>query len=287
MSHISHTPLASTRDYMTASSKGDLVDPANKTFESDPMLLPIKTSQLPHKILPDPSPSTDPELFDKSTSHPNTHYHHEKQLSKKKRAKKYGTGPAVAMKGGNRAVNVLSDNQHSREKIDHDKRRDLTFEERDLMAHKEHPKEGEDEEEGEGGEEDESEDEDELTQSAQQHSSNRLVGHEHEKGQGVHDKHPVHVEHAFEAEKKPKHKEEKATVDEAMEKGATPSLLARATNLASSLTSKVTETLTAAKDKIVGKGGDDKGDESAESEETEKSSGDDSNKDSEAEKAAE
>jgi len=271
---------------MNGANKGDLIDPANKSFDSDPMLPHIKTSQLPHKILPDPSPSTDPELFDQSTSHPNNNYHHEKQLSKKKRAKKFGTGPAPAVKAGNRAGNVLSDKQHSRDKVDHEKRRDLTFEERDLMANKEHPKEGENEEE-EGEEEDEeSADEEELTQSAQQDSSKRLVGHEHEKSQGVHDKHPVHVAHAFQPERKPSNKVEKETINEAMEKGATPSLLERATNLASSLTNKMTETLTAAKDKIVGKSGDDKaeGEESSGSNETEKSS-DDSNKKSEGEKS--
>lgn len=99
----------------------------NSGIQSDPMLPNIRTSLHTTYIKPDPTPSTDPELFDKSTGHQNTHYDHSKQLSKKKKAKLYGTGsPQLTAKQANAKVDRINplDDHEAREKVDHNKDRD-------------------------------------------------------------------------------------------------------------------------------------------------------------------
>jgi len=107
-------------------SHGELMAP-NSRIDSDPMLPNIRTSLHTTYIQPDPTPSDNPEMFDKSTGHPNSHYDHSKTLSKKKRAKMYGTGsPQLTSRPSNMKVdrtNALDDHD-AHEKVDHNKARD-------------------------------------------------------------------------------------------------------------------------------------------------------------------
>lgn len=115
-----------THHHINALSHGELMNP-HMAVDSDPMLPVIRTSLHTTELKPDPTPSTDPELFDKSTGHPNTHYDHSKTLSKKKRAKMYGTSsPQQVQRPSNVKVdrsNVL-DYHDAHEKVDHNKARD-------------------------------------------------------------------------------------------------------------------------------------------------------------------
>ena len=160
--------LSATRDHLHTSDKGELVDPQQTAgFTVDPFLTPISTSSLPHPMHPDPTPSSDPELFDASTRHPNSHYDPAKKLSKKKRNKKLGLGGVeaphpTAMHAGGRTFS-------EREQLEHERaeRRDSE------IGHGE-----EEEEDGEEDEDDEGDETQEEQQSHAQHAENRVTGSE-------------------------------------------------------------------------------------------------------------
>lgn len=166
---MSHTSIASTRDYNHGHDKGDLINPAQSaSFTTDPLLTPIRTSQMPHPIMPDPTPSENPELFDKSTSHPNTHYHPEAKLSKKKRAKKLGTGYVAKPHGGAHGTGGV--HAGGRTFSEHEKEAHERAERRDAAIAGE-------EEEGEWETDDEDESQQEQ-QSQTQHHEGRITGTE-------------------------------------------------------------------------------------------------------------
>ena len=158
--------LSATRDHLNAADKGDLMNPQQSAgFIVDPALSPVHASLHTQPMHPDPTPSSDPELFDPSTRHLNDHYHPEAKLSKKKRAKKFGLGatPLPASHG----VHVGGDSfaRHDKEAHERAERRDAA------IGH------------GAEEEEDDEEDEDDVTEqehtSHAQHHENRITGTEH------------------------------------------------------------------------------------------------------------
>ena len=171
---MSHTSIASTRDYISGRDRGDLTNPAQSaSFTSDPLLEPVTTSAMPKPMLPDPTPSDNPELFDKSTLHPNTHYHPDVKLSKKKRAKRLGVGYVVNPHGG--AHGAAGVNAGGRTFSEHDKAAHERAERRDAAIG---PAPEEHEEEWETDDDDEAQQDE---QSHRQHHENRITGTE--KGQ--------------------------------------------------------------------------------------------------------
>jgi hypothetical protein len=173
--------ISATRDYVHESDKGGLIDPVQSAgFVSDPVLSPIKASSQSHSGLASAS-TEDPSAFDASTHHPNTHYHPEKKLKKKKRAKKLGVGAdshVTQLSGVN--VGGRSFAEHEKEAHERAERRDAE------LAHRAHEEEEGEEEEGEEGEEegDEEEDvpEDQAKASHASHHENRVTGTEQERG---------------------------------------------------------------------------------------------------------
>ena len=265
MSHASHTSISSTRDYLPHRDTGDLTSPAQSaSFTTDPMLSPITTSALPKPVLPDPTPSDNPELFDKvrsarrrrvysalwqphvsadlldahshlcrcyaaapcavhqSTSHPNTHYHPEAKLSKKKRAKKLGLGYVAQPHGGAHSSGARSFNEHEKAAHERAEARDAAL----GTADEEEYEEGSDEEDDIGQDE---------QQSAKQHHENRVTGTE----QG--EKRPAN-KHQQQTSGEGSKAEEGQEGGEEQDKEASdnPSLIQRATNALSSAQQKAT-----------------------------------------------
>ena len=223
--------ISATRDHINGQDKGDLINPAQAaSFTSDPLLAPVTTSALPKPMLPDPTPSDNPELFDKSTAHLNTHYHPEVKLSKKKRAKKLGVGYVPKQHGGPHGASGV--HAGGRTFSEHEKAAHEREERRDAAIGASEEQEDDDDDEDE---EDETEEEE---QSHKQHHENRITGTE--KGE----KHPAsrRNEGATAEEKNGEDDEQdkKAGDEQEKENGDNPTLLQRATGVLSSAQQKAT-----------------------------------------------
>ena len=229
---MSHTSIAATRDYVSGHDKGDLVNPAQSaSFTTDPLLEPITTSALPRPMLPDPTPSDNPEHFDKSTSHPNTHYHPEQKLSKKRRAKKLGLGYVAQPHGGAHGTGGVHTggrtfSEHDKEAHERAERRDAAIGQHEV----EHDEEWETDEDDEAGDDE---------QSHRQHHENRITGTEHGQSLPASKRNDDVVEQL--KQKNSEGEEGKDGGDEQdKDKSDNPSLMQRATNVLSSAQQKAT-----------------------------------------------
>jgi len=235
---MSHTTTAATRDYIPGHDKGELTNPAQSaSFTTDPLLTPITTSALPKPMLPDPTPSDNPELFDQSTSHPNTHYHPEKKLSKKRRAKKLGLGYVAMPHGGAHGVAGVhaggrTFSEHEKEAHERADRRDAAI----GQAGEEHDEEWETDEDDEAGE---------AEQSHAQHHENRITGTESGQAQPHAKRNEDVVDSQKQKNKEGEDKDDKQKGEEGgdeqdTEKADTPSLMQRATGVLSTAQQKAT-----------------------------------------------
>jgi len=139
-------------DRLHAANHGELSSQQQSAgFVSDPFLTPVTHNT--HPVSPDPSPSTDPALFDPSTSHPNNHYHPEKKLGKKKKAKKLGVGGGKDSTHSHPHTNNPV-NTHNQSFTEHEKNAEerLRKEQEKREKQQEEEEEEEEEEEGEEGE---------------------------------------------------------------------------------------------------------------------------------------
>jgi len=246
------------QDRIHTADRGTLSDPKQSAgFISDPMLRPVSSSSAPHPILPDPSPSDNPEHFDPSTRHPNTDYHPDKKLSKKKRAKKLGVVSA-ADHANHQHHPVPSSyigndtfSSHEKQALERQHKRDEVLAARQQHESEEGSEEDMDEDDEEGDYEHEggTRSDAELRQSKQQHHSEQVTGKEGDKGKGtsvsgsrssaattnksISEKSDANAKNTSNKEKEQGH-----------DKGAEahPSLLTRASDAASGLASKVMHT---------------------------------------------
>jgi len=237
------------QDRIHTADRGSLSDPKQSAgFISDPMLTPYSSSSAPHPILPDPSPSDNPEHFDPSTRHPNTDYHPDKKLSKKKRAKKLGVVSAADHVNHHAPASYVGHDtfsSHEKQALERQHKREEVLAAREQHEAEEGSEEDmdEDDEEGDYEHEGHTKSDAELRQSKQQPHSERVTGKEGDKGKGTtstatsnkssSEKSDANAKNAGNKEKEQGH-------DKGAE--ANPSLLARASGAASGLASKVMHT---------------------------------------------